>query len=250
MFSSIWLDNESDDAARLFWELAGEIEAFPRSLGRAVALALPVALVKLPRLQLNDVKSWLGSRCPRFNLTCQSRPIHGCLVAFAGKGIAFLDGSDQPEELRFTLAHEISHFMLDYWLSRRELAHLFGQSILEVLDGLRLPSVRERMHAIVAGQEVVPYVSFLARNQAEPTVHVWRIEDRADRLALALLAPSESVMARVDVSSLHYAERLEAVHALLRNCFGLSPSVSRTYAAALLDEYGHGPSWAESLRLR
>ena len=38
----VWLDTSGQDAVRSFWELCGEVEPFPRSLERSLALALPV----------------------------------------------------------------------------------------------------------------------------------------------------------------------------------------------------------------
>ena len=89
-----WLDNESQDAVDLFWRSAGAFEDFPRTLERPLALALPVALVKLPRLRLKDVEHWLKARSIPFSFNCQSRAMHGCLVAFAGQGVIFVDGAD------------------------------------------------------------------------------------------------------------------------------------------------------------
>ena len=58
----MWLDNASQDAIDLFWRQAGGVEPFPRKLERAVLLALPIAIIKLPRLHTNSIEKWLSNR--------------------------------------------------------------------------------------------------------------------------------------------------------------------------------------------
>src|SRR5712692_3347921 len=107
----MWLDTVGQDAINLFWKLSGDIETYPRNLERSLAFALPVVLVKLPHLRLWDIERWLQARGVGYQFNCQSRAVCGCLVAFGGKGMIFVDGSDPDDERRFTLAHEIAHFM-------------------------------------------------------------------------------------------------------------------------------------------
>jgi hypothetical protein len=56
--------NDQEFAARAasFWDQAGITEPFPRTLERAVAWALPLAVVKLPRLGLLELRNWLEQR--------------------------------------------------------------------------------------------------------------------------------------------------------------------------------------------
>jgi len=107
---------EQEIAARadIFWQLAGDVEPFPRSLERAIAWALPLTLVKLPHLNIRNLRVWLD----QFDIPCMfshlDRDLRACLVAKLGRGIIFLDGSDPDDERRFSLAHEVAHFILDY----------------------------------------------------------------------------------------------------------------------------------------
>lgn len=104
----MWLDNASQEAVNLFWQRCGETENFPRTLERSIALALPLCLVKLARLKLNVIESWLARRRAPFQFNCQSRAVRGCLVAFGGQGLVFVDGADQVDEQRFTIAHTVT----------------------------------------------------------------------------------------------------------------------------------------------
>jgi hypothetical protein len=245
----MWLDNASREAVNQFWRRCGEVEPFPRSLEQSVALALPVALIKLPRLMLSDIESWLARRAAPFSFNCHSRAVRGCLVAVGGHGFIFVDGADPKDERRFTVAHEAGHFIVDYWLLREAAIEKFGGRIAEVFDGLRRPVVTERVHAVLADTRLGVYTKLMERDGGG-SAGVWEVEDRADRVALALLAPPEDVLSSADASGATFAERQAALTLTLRERFGLPASAADGYATSLLESIDRGPSWAESLRLR
>lgn len=248
----MWLDNSSQDAVRLFWESCGETEPFPRSLERPIALALPVVLVKLPRLTLKDVEGWLSRRGAAFRFGCQSRPIRGCVIGYKGWGLIFVDGADADDERRFTVAHEAAHFMIDYWSPRQLAVQKMGQTITEVLDAMRGPTLSEQVHAMLAGASVEIYADLMERDELHGHVNseVWAIEHRADRVALALLAPPEIVLEEPGVSAPRFADRRSAVRSALCGRFGLPASLAASYSWALLVDAGLGPSWVESVSPR
>lgn len=248
----MWLDNASQQAINLFWERCGEIEPFPRSLERSIALALPVSVIKLPHLKLHVIENWLAQRGASFQFNCRSRTVRGCLIAFGSEGLIFMDGADPANEQCFTLAHEIAHFIIDYWLARETAISKFGCAIAEVFDGLRLPSVTERVHALLASVPIGVYTNLMERDEAISGFNsgVWNIEDRADKVALALLAPPESVLADADTSAARFDQRHQAITVLLNQRFGLPLSIASSYGRSLLTAIGRGPSWAETLGLK
>jgi hypothetical protein len=247
----MWLDNISQEAVNRFWWSCSETEPFPRTLERSIALALPLTVIKLPYLKLSLIETWLAQRGRVFRFNCQSRSVRGCLVAFGGLGLIFVDGTDSDDEQRFTLAHETAHFLMDYQLPRETAARKFGQGIIEVFDGHRAPSVTERVHSVLAGVSIGVYTKLMERNQASDGFNsgVWEIEDRADRVALALLAPPESVLAAADFSAKTFAERQASITSTLVQRFGLPRPIASAYGYSLLLSIGRGPSWIESLRL-
>ena len=116
--------------------------------------ALPLAVVKLPRLGLADLRSWLRDRgidiCPDL----RHRPLRACLVARAGQGFVFVDGADPYDEQRLSLAHEIAHYLRDYWIPRERALAALGDDIADVLDGRRQPSTEERLAGVLRGVRV------------------------------------------------------------------------------------------------
>src|SRR5207237_873153 len=119
------------ELADAFWAEAGRAEPFPRDLRGPIAWAvLRLAVVERPALCVGGVLDWLrrsGVVCP---LREPDRRLRGCLVASRGYGFAFLDADDGPHERRFTLAHELAHFLRDYLQPRRRAAARLGPQVL------------------------------------------------------------------------------------------------------------------------
>jgi hypothetical protein len=246
----MWLGASDNDAVRLFWEQCGEIEPFPRNLERPIALALPVTLVKLPRLKLHQIEGWLHRRGVPFQFDCRNRAVRGCLVAFGGAGLIFVDGSDPDDERRFTLAHEIAHFLVDYWRPREKAMIALGHTISEVLDGVRPPTVSERVNALLIRTPIGVHTDLMEREADGDLTSVWQIEDRADKVALALLAPPEEVLSRTELGAGNFEQRLLSITSALRADFGLPLCIAKPYGHSLLSSINRGPSWLETLGLK
>lgn len=244
----MWLDNRSQEAVSLFWQLCGEVEPFPRNLERPIALALPVTIVKLPHLRLRHIEGWLRRRGATFRFNCQSRAVRGCLIACGGEGLVFIDGADHDDERRFTVAHETAHFIVDYWQPRQKAMRRFGNSIAEVLNGLRSPSVNERLGALLANTSIGIHIDLMERGDVGS--ELWEIENRADKIALALLAPPEAVLSEVDLSAARFDQRQAGAADVLRERFGFPASIAKSYSRSLLTAIGKGPSWIENVRLK
>lgn len=241
-----WLTSEEQQIIDSFWEMAGEVDPFPRSLERAIALALPVVVIKLPHLALGSIETWLQLRQIEYSFNCSSRFVRGCLICYGGKGIIFCDGTDPVEEIRFTLAHEVGHFLVDYWFPRRKALNRLGAGILDVFDGIRAPTVTERIHAVFESTRTGVVTDLMDRQIASETT--WAIEDKADKISFGLLAPPADVLKQMDFSGTEYSQRLEILSKKLVHYYGLPVLGAKSYSSALLHSIGKGSSWTESLR--
>jgi hypothetical protein len=246
-------DGTIQRVAHEFWESAGDPGHFPRDLEAAVLWTLPLAVFKLPRLWVSDVQDWLVTHHIHFQFYASDRQLHGCLIARGGHGCVLLNGTDDEDELRFSLAHESAHFILDYLRPRQRAAQRMGPSILEVFDGLRPPTVQERTHAILSRVPIGFHTHLMERSgngllgyhQAEVS------EGGADLLALELLAPEVEVRWRVRHSRLTGRQQTltEIASQTLQKEFGLPPGIASGYAQYLYPPV-HGSSVREWLQQR
>lgn len=215
------------DLAARFWVAAGEPPPFPRDLGPAIAGALPLTVIDVPRLGVAAVSSWFDDRGIAVPLNEPDRPLRACLVAWRGQGFAFVDALDDPAERRFSLAHELGHFLHDYWHPRQTTVARLGPAVRDVLDGLRPPTVEERLQAVLRNTPVGPFAHLLRRDETgRPLSPAERAaEAAADRLAFELLAPATAVGDAGD----DLVERLVGT-------FGLPPEPATRYAEILKPE--------------
>jgi hypothetical protein len=220
--------------AERFWRDAGEVEAFPRSLERAVSWALPLTIIKLARLGLDDLRRWLTQRRVPCSIAFAERPLRGALLARAGHGLVFLDGSDPDEERRFSLAHEVAHFICDYLEPRERALQVLGDAGCDLFDGRRHPAPEERLTAALCEVDLGFYTHWMDRRPDGTVAQaaVLAAEDRADRLALELLAPRLAVVAQLD--QLDQERSVETAAGVLRGYFGLPPGPASRYAAMVL----------------
>lgn len=237
----MWLRTTVDD----FWSAAGEMEPFPRRLESPISWALPVAILKVPRLCVSDVKTRLIGSGINFKIGGSDRELHGCLVAFGGRGMVMLDGSDQVDELRFSLAHEVGHFLIDYQQPRSRAIRRLGPGIVDVLDGLRQPTNEERIDAVLSDVSVGVHVHLMDRS-ASGSIGCGRVagsEFRADRLALELLAPEQEVYRATRPLAGSSREQVMAASAkALIEAFGLPSAVADEYARFLAAPHYREPT--------
>lgn len=153
-----------------------------------VALRLPLAVVTVPRLTSNRIWDWLTSRRIAFDLARDDGRLRAALVAYGGVAVAFIDGTDEAIERRFSLAHEVGHFVAEYLAERSGIDRIGGTHMLEVHDGIRRATSGERLRFAVAGRPL-PLRIWRCTGQ------VGRSEQLADRVAVELLAPAEALFA-------------------------------------------------------
>jgi hypothetical protein len=236
--------------AATFWRLAGgDDERFPRDMRAAVARAFPLSPVHLPDLRVSGAVAWLTAQGIRCTMDTIDRPLHACLVAHAGAGIAFLDAQDDQAQQRFSLAHELAHFLRDYWEPRRHAMEQYGEGVLEVFDGTRPPRPEERVQSLLAQVPTGFRITMQERDPDGITAghEADEVELNADQLALQLVAPEAVVLDAME--RVPRAERRAAVQVLLIDRFDLPGQLAQRYAEVLVPWEPDPSSFPRHLRI-
>ena len=207
------------ELAGTFWKRARQVEPFPRALRRPSSRGFQLSIALLPQLTIQKAANWF-TRCGIVcDLPGRDRGLRACLIARWGHGIAILDGDQDDDDLRFSLAHEIAHFLRDYWSIRMEAKRRLGSAAIEVMDGLRPATSDERLHALVRSIPLGFHVHLMERNQDGTigSATTAESEGSADRLAYELLAPADHVLAPgAPKTDRDLAEKLRAFYGLPR----------------------------------
>lgn len=146
-----------------FWKRAGGIKKFPCDITGAVNFALPIDIISLSELSLRKIETWLIQRNIILDLEIDDRLLHGFILVSKGAGFIFVNGTDTEEERRYTIAHEASHFLLDYQRPREIAIEKLGKGILEVMDGYREATNEEQIDGILTSVSIKPYTHLLEK---------------------------------------------------------------------------------------
>ena len=209
-------------AVHRFWGENAAPRSFPRDLHLPILINLPVAIIEIDGLTVDSLGQWMQRHQLPALAAVADRPLRGCLTAYAGVGVLFVDRSDEPNQRRLTLAHEVGHFVLDYLLPREDVARR-RPDLLPVLDGDRVATVAERFAALLADVPVGFHTHLLERDAhgGHLSSATAEVEDRAERVALELLAPLRAVLQETGEQS---------PKDVLRERFGLPPGAATRYA--------------------
>ena len=243
MAAEAWLRQ----GATALWACAGGPPPFPRNLNRLWRYGLQAKLCCVSRLTLSVVAEHVRQlQLPAIPAE-PDRRLRGCLVVGRERPHIFLDTGDPEDEQRLTLAHEIAHLWLEVMEPRDRVREYLGERALEVLGGLRDPSAAERLHATLLHVPLRRPFHLLERDAEYGLACEWTrvAEERADRLALELLAPEDEALRRLPVAGLPFSEWLEQATATLIQEFDLPPLPAHGYARRLAPTVGARPSFWE-----
>jgi hypothetical protein len=228
-----------------FWRDANVREQFPRELYSAVRRA-GLSVLIVTELTLDRLQSWLDGAGIVCELSVPDRRLKAALYARNGEGIAFINGSDDPDEQRYSLAHELAHFLRDYLKRRRQVESRLGTAALDVFDGHRPPRPQERLDSLLRFTQIGHYLHLLDRdergNPANATIA--RVEEDADRLAFEILAPGQHIVTNVP----SWRER-NALIAALVDTYGLPAQQASRYADVLIPKEGPSDPVLRKLRI-
>jgi Zn-dependent peptidase ImmA (M78 family) len=212
---------------------------FPRDLETIVWRIRPIAFVPLENLSLCAVEQYLERMdAVAVRPLCADRRLRGCIVADHGEAFVFYDPTEPSDERRFTIAHELAHYALDYALPRERAVQALGESILPILNGDQVPTHAQRIDAALSATPIGSYIWLMDRDDKGriAQARIIEVESHADALALHLLAPANEVVRRLSRSSYGEMER-ERFHddasGLLQSEFGLPLRTARAYVSQL-----------------
>lgn len=227
----------SAQTAKDFWKSAGGNNIFPCDITGAVNLALPIDIVSLSELSLNKIQNWLSERKVFLDLEIDDRLLHGFILISRGTGFIFVNGTDTEEERRYTIAHEASHFLLDYKLPREIAVKKLGEGILEVMDGYREPTIEERIDGTLTSVSIKPYTHLLEKvgDGTFNNTDVLNSENNADELALELLAPYATVIkdTKPAQNKISFYDFKNQCYQILRSKYLIPDSIAEAYSSKL-----------------
>jgi hypothetical protein len=242
--------NEIVQVAKDFWKSSGEL-GFSYDISGAVNLALPIDIICLSELSLKKIQIWLNERRVFLELEIDDRLLHGFILISRGSGFIFVNGTDTEEERRYTIAHEASHFLLDYKLPREMAVKRMGRAILEVMDGYREPTIEERIDGVLLSVSIKPYTHLLEKvgDGTFNNQDILNSENDADALALELLAPSGAVIkdtnpGRVKISFYDFKNKCYQV---LRSKYSIPGPFAEAYSSKLAYSATGAPSLVSRL---
>ena len=242
-----WIRRTVED----FWKRAGQIESPPRQLGDSITWALPITVEKVPNLWIREVQTWLEKHGIPYLLPYSNRPLYGCLIAYRGNGIVLLDETDPDDQRRFSLAHETAHFLVDYLHPREHAIVKLGENITEVLDGLRPQTLDERIYSALDRISLGIQIDLMERPRdgSHSYGDIIEVEDRADRLALELLASADEVYQYIMAAGkpIAFQEGIHLTIQILIEIFGLPEGIAQTYGNYLYRSWCKGPTFKEWL---
>lgn len=217
----------------------------------AVNLILPIDIVSLSELTLSKIGQWLSARRIDIDIEYSDRLLHGFILTFQGSGFIFINGTDTEEERRYTVAHEASHFILDYKLPRDKAIDRLGPQIVQVLDGYREASTDEMIDGLLASVSVKPYTHLLEKtgDGSFSNIKIYNAENDADALALELLAPSADVIKDVKFghNKLSFEEFKATSFQILVTKYLLPVEIAKEYSIRLAYVFTGGPSLLSKL---
>lgn len=183
--------------ARDFWrQISRKRSGPPHDIACAVSLLLPLDIVSLSDLTLGKIYQWLISNGIKIPMSVNDRHLHGFILINSGTGFMFINGTDSEEDRLYTIAHEASHFILDYKIPRDKVIRKIGSEIESVLDGLREPTIDEQVNGIINGVSIQPFMHLLEKDGdgSFENIKTFDAENDADTLALELLAPHSEII--------------------------------------------------------
>ena len=228
-----------------FWKRAGGRFDHPADIAYAVMCALDVYVDKVPCLTLVSAAAHTGREGLWLPDGADERSLHGCVIVGRSGGAILVEESDDEAERRFTIAHEVSHYILEVKQRHERATGRMGREFVDTLHGLREATQTERIDAWLTNTRLEAFAHFMDRapGGGYGCSRTLEAECRADDLALEILAPRSELTAAI--SSMGFSESLKVARRIAERRFGLPESVAEWYANRVVWQLMGGPYTAE-----
>jgi IrrE N-terminal-like domain len=235
-----------ENIAKGFWAQTDQKSMPPFDISGTVNLLFPIDIINLSELSLRKVEQWLLQRNIHINVDANDRHLHGFILIYKGSGFIFINGTDSEEERRYTIAHEASHFILDYKIPRDQIIEKMGLQIQDVLDGVRDATEYERIDGLLNSINIRPFTHLLEKegDGSFESIQIFNAENNADLLALELLAPNSKVIKETlaGKESISFYEFEKKCYEILIQKYKLPNSIAKQYSTTLSYSITGGPS--------
>lgn len=231
------------ERAAAFWADVPPDVRERRDVEAAVVWSAPLAVVALPALDERRARAWLSERNVPLDGAAGTRRLRGLLLAWRGEGIVFVDGTLDHAERRFTVAHELGHFLFDY-VEPRDRVLREAPALIEVLDGWRPAGRAERAEAILARVPLGLHTHLLERDAHGGAAYdVELAEDTASQFALELLSSWPETLeatrgVAAETAGLPFDERVRQAAGVLAARFALPAERAAVRAVSALRALG------------
>ena len=234
--------------AAWFWKRAGERGGFPTNIEYAAMSALEVIIEEVDNLTVSTAASSFGEAKSLRSGSMRDRTLRGCVVFSPNGATILVEANDDEAQRRFTVAHEVAHFILEVKRRRERAESRLGRGFDDILYGLREATDAERIDAWLRGVRLDPILHLMDRapDGRHKCGRTNEAECAADDLALEILAPSSEMASSIAAfRSSRFSETLDAASEIAERRFGLPKYVAERYASRLVWQMKGGPSSAE-----
>ena len=228
-----------------FWKRVGGRFDYPADIAYAATCALDVYVDEVAGLTPVSAAAHIGRGGPRLPDGADERSLHGCVIVGRSGAAILVEKSDDEAEKRFTIAHEVSHYVLEVKQRHERATDRLGREFADTLHGLREATQTERIDAWLNNTRSEAFAHFMDRAPGGRygCSRMLEAECRADDLALEILAPRSELIAAI--SLMGFSESLKAAQGISERRFGLPEGVAAWYAGRVVWQLMGGPSTAE-----
>ncbi len=228
-------------SARILRQMTGASETEPLDIRTLLPRYYPVTFIGLAGLRVHAIGEWLNRRqilSPKSLVMCRDRSLRGGIFAENGVACIFYDADDSEDDVRYTLTHEAGHYLQDYLYPREEVVAQLGENVRAILDGLRLPTLEERVNSLLAQTSLYQLTHLMARedNSPQSSQEVLLREAEADAFACETLASRTAIESQFAWTGEPDSDKARLIN-LLQSHFRLPRTYAIAYAERLSSQY-------------